>query len=90
MKLQAARIELGRAGARTVELRSGRLTVAPISLDLDQVRALRDEVPEAVYESLKRTLKVPLPEKATKRLSAILHVSNALSRVGSEPVGAAS
>jgi transcription-repair coupling factor (superfamily II helicase) len=90
IKLQAARIELGRAGARTVELRAGKLTVAPIELDLDQVRALREEVPDAIYESLKKTLRVPLPEEPAPRLSAILHASNALSGVGSEPVGAAS
>jgi transcription-repair coupling factor (superfamily II helicase) len=90
LELQAARIELGRAGARTVELRSGRLTVAPVSLELDQVKALREDVPEAIYESLKKTLRVPLPDDPDERLRAILHASNALSRVGSEPVGAAS
>jgi transcription-repair coupling factor (superfamily II helicase) len=73
-----------------VELRAGRLTVAPISLELDQVKALREEVPEAVYESRGKTLRVPLPEDPAKRLSAILQASNALSGVGSQAVGAAS
>jgi transcription-repair coupling factor (superfamily II helicase) len=88
IRLQAARIKLGRAGARTVELRSGRLAVAPVSLELEQVKALRADVPELVYESLKKTLRIPLPDDPGERLSAILHATNALSRVGSEPVGA--
>ena len=42
IKLQEARIKLGRAGARTVEFRSGRLVVAPVALDLEQARELRE------------------------------------------------
>ena len=49
----------GRAGARTVEFRQGRLTVSPDRARLGQARALREEVEGAVYESLKRTLRVP-------------------------------
>ena len=55
--LQDARIRLGRAGARTAELRARLLTVSPIELDSSQARALREELGEVVYESLKRTLR---------------------------------
>ena len=39
MRLQEARIKLGRAGARTVEFRQGRLVVHPIELDSGQARS---------------------------------------------------
>ena len=77
IKLQEARIKLGRAGARTVEFRAGRLVVAPIALDLEQVKALREEVPEAVYESLKKTLRIPVPEEPAERFAAVLHAADA-------------
>ena len=38
IKLQEARIKLGRAGARTRRVPGGRLVVAPIALDLEQVQ----------------------------------------------------
>ena len=68
IKLQEARIKLGRAGARTVEFRAGRLVVAPISLELEQTRALREQVPEAVYESLKKTLRIPVPDEPCREV----------------------
>src|SRR5436190_5278265 len=58
LKLQDARIKLGRAGARTAELRGDRLVIAPVELDSSQSRALRESLGEVVYESLKRTLRV--------------------------------
>ena len=81
MKLQAARIKLGRAGARTVEFRLGRLIVAPISLDLAQAKAFREEVPEAVYESLKKTLRIAVPDEPLERFSAVLGAADALLTV---------
>ena len=55
--------------------------IAPISLELDQVRELRAEMPEAVYESLKRTLRVELPEDPAERLAAVRRVAGALTGV---------
>jgi transcription-repair coupling factor (superfamily II helicase) len=80
MKLQEARIKLGRAGARTVEFRAGRLVVAPVSLELEQTRELREQVPEAVYESLKKTLRIPVPEDPAERFEAVLQAADALLR----------
>jgi transcription-repair coupling factor (superfamily II helicase) len=81
IRLQEARIKLGRAGARLVEFRQGRLTVSPIELDSAQAKALRDEVEGAVYESLKRTLRFRVPDEADDRFSAVLRVADALLRV---------
>ncbi len=50
LELQRARIELGEAGARTVEFRSGRLRASPIELGSEAAAELRDRVPEAIYE----------------------------------------
>jgi transcription-repair coupling factor (superfamily II helicase) len=83
MKLQEARIKLGRAGARTVEFRAGRLVVAPVVLELDQTRELREQVPDAVYESLKKTLRIPVPEDPAERFAAVLHAADALLRARS-------
>ena len=68
VRLQEARIKLGRAGARTVEFRRAGSSCPPIELDSGQARALREEVEGAVYESLKRTLRVRAA--ATSRRSA--------------------
>jgi transcription-repair coupling factor (superfamily II helicase) len=89
VKLQEARIKLGRAGARTVEFRQGRLTVSPIELDSSQARALREEVEGAVYESLKRTLRFRVPDEAEDRFAAVVRVADALLRVKQQQLPAA-
>src|SRR2546423_9871202 len=45
IKLQDARIKLGRAGARRVDFSGGRMRVAPIELDSEAVKELRAELP---------------------------------------------
>jgi hypothetical protein len=55
--------------------------IAPISLELGQVRELRAEMPEAIYESLKQTLRVELPEDPAERLAAVRRVAGALTGV---------
>ena len=49
--LQQARIKLGRAGARAVTFRGGPLAVTPIELDSVRAKPMREEIPEALYES---------------------------------------
>src|ERR671929_1066319 len=51
IKLQDARIKLGRAGARNVGFSAGRMRVSPIELDSAGAKALRARLPEAMYES---------------------------------------
>jgi transcription-repair coupling factor (superfamily II helicase) len=81
VKLQEARVKLGQAGARSVEFRAGRLVIAPVELDLDQVRALKDELDGIVYESLKKTLRIPVPEEPAERFPAVVAAADALLRV---------
>jgi transcription-repair coupling factor (superfamily II helicase) len=78
VRLQEARIKLGRAGARTVEFRQGRLVVHPIELDSGQARTLHKQVEGAVYESLKRTLRVRLSDEPQERFAAVVRVADAL------------
>src|SRR5205823_10361921 len=49
--LQQARIKLGQAGARAVSFRGDRLAVTPVELDSVRAKKLRQEIPEALYES---------------------------------------
>jgi transcription-repair coupling factor (superfamily II helicase) len=89
IRLQEARIRLGGIGARTIEFKAGRLVVAPLSLDSAQVHALREAVPEAVYESLKRTLRVPVPRESDARFEAVLGIAKSLSQASAEVRSAA-
>jgi transcription-repair coupling factor (superfamily II helicase) len=83
LQLQDARIRFGRAGARTAEVRGDKLVIAPVELDSTQARALREELPEVVYESLRRTLRVGLPEDLAERLPKVVRVAEALERLKS-------
>jgi transcription-repair coupling factor (superfamily II helicase) len=79
IRLQDARIKLGRAGARSVDFRGGGLaqatssagragmvmSVAPIELDSRGSKALRERIPEALYESGRSTVRVRLPGEPT-------------------------
>jgi transcription-repair coupling factor (superfamily II helicase) len=89
LRLQDARIKLGRAGARSGEIRGDRLVVAPVELDSSQSRRLREELEEVVYESLKRTLRIGLPEDESGRLQAVVRTAEVLERVKSPLVEAA-
>ena len=81
LKLQDARIKLGRVGTRTAELRADRLVIAPVELDSSQYSALRGELEAVVYESLKRTVRVGMPDDRAERLRAVVRTAEALERV---------
>jgi transcription-repair coupling factor (superfamily II helicase) len=85
MKLQDARIKLGRAGARSVDFTGGRLSVAPVELDLKGARALRERIPEAVYESGRSTVRVRVPEEPQERFPAVVRAAEAVLEVTTEP-----
>jgi len=89
IRLQDARIKLGRAGARSVDFRGGRVSVAPIDLDSGGSKALRTRVPEAVYESGRSTVRVRLPEEPGERFRAVVAAAEAILEVASEPRAAA-
>jgi transcription-repair coupling factor (superfamily II helicase) len=99
IRLQDARIKLGRAGARSVDFRQGQrpeaagsagragfvMFVTPIELDSRGAKALRERVPEAVYESGRSTVRVRLPEEAAERFRAVVSAAEAILEVATEP-----
>ena len=79
LALQRARIELSLAGARSVELRGGRLSVTGVELDSDQAAMLREKVEGALYEWREKTASVRVPDEAEARLAAVLAMAAGLS-----------
>ncbi len=79
--LQQARIKLGQAGARAVTFRGGRLAVTPIELRSAQARQVRDEIPEALYESGRSQLSVRVPDEPGKRFPAVVRTADVLLSV---------
>jgi transcription-repair coupling factor (superfamily II helicase) len=79
LELQRARIGFGRAGARRVEVRGGRLAATPVELDAAAVGRLRERVPEAIYESRPKTLSLRVPDEPNERLAAVLELEEALT-----------
>jgi transcription-repair coupling factor (superfamily II helicase) len=78
LALQRARIELGRAGARSVEFRGGRLSVTGVELDSEGAAALADSVEGAVYEWREQTAAVRVPDEAEARLAAVLAMAEGI------------
>jgi transcription-repair coupling factor (superfamily II helicase) len=82
--LQQARIKLGQAGARAVTFRNGRLAVTPIELDSVRAKRIRQEIPEALYESGKSQLSVRVPEDPVKRFPAVVKAADVLLAITRE------
>jgi transcription-repair coupling factor (superfamily II helicase) len=78
LSLQRARIKLGQAGARSVTFRAGRLTIVPIELDSFRAKALRAQLPEALYEAGRSQVSVRVPEDPAKRFPAVLAAADAV------------
>jgi transcription-repair coupling factor (superfamily II helicase) len=85
IRLQDARIKLGRAGARSVDFAGGRLSVTPIELDSAGAKALHAQVPEALYESGRETVRVRLPDEPSERFRAVVTAAEAILEVATEP-----
>jgi transcription-repair coupling factor (superfamily II helicase) len=85
IRLQDARIKLGRAGARSVDFGGGRMSVTPIELDSAGAKALRAQVPEALYESGRETVRVRLPDEPSQRFRAVVTAAEAILEVATEP-----
>ena len=85
IKLQDARIKLGRAGARAVDFRGERIAVSPIELDLKGTRRLRELLEGAVYESGRSTVRVRLPDEPAARFPAVVAAAEAILEVATEP-----
>jgi len=79
--LQQARIKLGEAGATAVTFRQGRLAVTPVELDSVRARRLREEIPNALYESGKSQFSMRVPDDPAKRFPAVIRAADALLAV---------
>jgi transcription-repair coupling factor (superfamily II helicase) len=84
LTLQRARIKLGQAGATTVSFRGNRLAVTPVELDSVRARKLREEIPEAMYESGKSQVSVRVPDDPEQRFPAVVRAADVLLAVTSE------
>ena len=78
LALQRARIQLGQAGARAVSFRGERLAVTPIELDSAQARQLREELPEALYESGRSQVTMRVPREGPARFPAVVKAAEVL------------
>ena len=79
--LQMARIKLGQAGATDVSLRGGRLAVTPIELNSRQAKALRVELPGALYESGRSQFSMRVATDAGQQFTAVVQAADALLSV---------
>ena len=80
LELQRARIELGLAGAESVEFRGGRLSVTGVELDSEAAEALRRDVDGAIYEWRERTAALRVPGEPEARLGALLALARGLGK----------
>jgi transcription-repair coupling factor (superfamily II helicase) len=78
LALQRARIKFGQAGARTVSFKGERLAVVPIELDSRRARRLREELPEASYESGRSQVSVRVPKEGGERFPSVVRAADAL------------
>ena len=75
-------------GVRIVEFRAGRLRVSPVELDSEQVAAVNERVPEAIFQWRERTLAVHVPEDPSARLGALLAVAEGIGIARAAPAPA--
>jgi transcription-repair coupling factor (superfamily II helicase) len=78
LRLQKARIELGLAGARSVEFRGGRLSVTGVELDSEGAGVLAEQVEGALYEWREQTAALRVAGDPEERLAAVLALAEGL------------
>jgi transcription-repair coupling factor (superfamily II helicase) len=81
LALQRARIKFGQAGARTVSFHGDRLAVVPIELDSAHARRLREELPEALYESGRSQVSMRVSKDARERFPSVVKAADTLLAV---------
>jgi len=85
IRLQDARIKLGRAGARDVAFSAGKLRVSPLEFDSNGTKALRAELPEAIYEPGRSTVSVRVPDDPAARFPAVVAAAEPILKAATEP-----
>ncbi|MGN6257189.1 MAG: transcription-repair coupling factor [Solirubrobacterales bacterium] len=90
LRLQQARIQLGLAGARSVEFRGGRLSVTGVELDSAGAGVLAEQVEGALYEWREQTASMRVDGDPEERLTAVLSLAEGLreARRAAEPATA--
>jgi transcription-repair coupling factor (superfamily II helicase) len=78
LSLQRARIRFGEAGARTVSFRGELLAVVPIELDSRRAKRLREELPDALYESGRSQVSVRVPKEGAERFPKVVNAADTL------------
>ena len=78
LALQRARIKFGQAGARTVSFHGDRLAVVPIQLDSRRAKALREQLPEALYESGRSQMSMRVPKDGKQRFPSVVKAADVL------------
>jgi transcription-repair coupling factor (superfamily II helicase) len=81
LALQRARIKFGQAGARTVSFHGDRLAVVPIQLDSRRAKRLREELPEALYESGRSQMSMRVPKDGKERFPSVVKAADVLLAV---------
>ena len=81
LALQRARIRFGEAGVKNVSFRGERLAVTPVELDSARSRLLREELPNALYESGRSQVTVRVPESGSERFAAVVEAADGLLAV---------
>jgi transcription-repair coupling factor (superfamily II helicase) len=84
LALQRARIKFGQAGARAVSFRGDRLAVTPIELDSVRAKRLREELPEALYESGRSQVSVRIPPEGVERFPTVVRAADVLLAITRE------
>jgi transcription-repair coupling factor (superfamily II helicase) len=79
LELGRLRIELSKAGVGVAEVRGGRFTASPVDLDATAVAAIRDGMPEAIYESRNRVLALRVSDEPEERLAQVITLVEALA-----------
>jgi transcription-repair coupling factor (superfamily II helicase) len=84
LALQRARIKFGQAGVRTVSFRGDRLAVTPVELDSTRAKRLREELPEALYESGRSQVSVRVPKEGKERFPTVVRAADVLLAISRE------
>jgi transcription-repair coupling factor (superfamily II helicase) len=84
LALQRARIKFGQAGVRTVSFRGDRLAVTPVELDSARAKRLRQQLPEALYESGRSQVSVRVPKEGKERFPTVVRAADVLLAISRE------
>ena len=79
LTVQRVRVKLRGTGASQIAVRSGRVTVGPVSLTSQQLRVLREAEPRATYAGSEQVVSLPVGSAPSERLAAAEAALDALA-----------